>query len=244
VAQTLGVPMFHVSSVFAAYDADSIVRERLVPESDHLSKYERSKCRAEWVVEDARRAGLRATVIRIAGVVGDANKPSNATRLRSPLLRILSGQQWPIIPYVPWARIDIVPRDLAAISLADIVRRDEGDSVRHISLGAHAPSVGALASEIMSRLHAEDSKRYRLVTARPALLLALSSMADRFGSGPRATALIGLRYFASSTLYESNVGFAARLTMVDLVRAAGLLPTRFSSNDASSTYYEKWLEAF
>jgi nucleoside-diphosphate-sugar epimerase len=242
LATELSVPLTFVSSVFAAYDADQQVGERLVEETARLSKYERSKCRAEWIVEEARRRGvLDAQIVRVAGVVGDsATSDQRRRRFRSPLLRVLGEQQWPIIPIVPTARVDIVPRDLVVETLAEIIRNgSDGPVVRHISLGVHAPTVGALAAEIASVLE-QDGRPLRVVPVKRSAILRASALADRFGSGPRATALIGLRYFASSTVYLSSLDFASRLTMSELVQAAGLTSAAGPAA-ALPTYYDGWL---
>lgn len=241
LAAELGVPLVHISSVFAAYGADREVGEYLVEEAAHLSTYERSKCRAEWIVEDARRQGsVDARIIRVAGVGGDTvQSDARRRRFRSPLLRVLGGQQWPVIPIVPTARVDIVPRDLAVGALVEIIRdRTDGRPVRHISLGAHAPTVGALAAEVAAVL-AERGTPLRLVPTRPAVIMRASALADRFGSGPRATAVIGLRYFASTTTYLSTLDLT--LTLSDLVQASGLTPVAVEPVAALPSYYDRWL---
>ena len=69
-------------------------------------------------------------------------------------------------------------------------------------------------------------------------LMAVSELADRFGRGRRTTLLIGVRYFASSTVYlSSGLGQDVSLAALvrTLVRRPRLEPTALPS------FYSRWI---
>ena len=244
VAGSLGVPLIHASSSFAAYDAAAVVPERLVEEQAGLTKYERSKCRAEWVVEAGRRDGLQAEIVRIGALVDDLNAPGGQRRrTRTPFLRLLRERQWPVVPFASGARIDMVPRDLTAGVICDHIARGVVDGlVAHIGLSDDAPTVSAILAEVDADLRADGRPGVRSARAPKSWLQEVSLVADRFAVGLHASAMIGLRYLASASVYDASDALPVRPTLRQLLVAAGLV----RPHDARPTpaFYERWTESF
>jgi nucleoside-diphosphate-sugar epimerase len=246
VAATLGVPLVHVSSLYAAHDCGRHVPEALVDEAAHLTKYERSKNRSEHAVADAAAdLGVPTTIVRVGGLGGDLDPLPGERAALPPMLRLLDRDGWGWVPYVPDARIDVAPRDLVARTVAGILD-DRGTVpvpapgqavVRNVGLGHASPNAGALLAEA-ARLGMGYEKPVRPVPSPAKPLMALSELADRFGRGRRTTLLIGVRYFASSTVYLSE-GLGQDLSLATLVRTLVRRPRLEPA--ALPSFYARWI---
>ena len=242
VAARLGVPLIHASSLFSARSDHDVVPEALVPEHPDLSDYERSKCRAEWVVADAaRRAGVPVRIARIGGLLGDhVPTPGRRSVPKVPMVRLLVTSGWPWVPYVRGARLDVAPRDLVAARLLELC--DEAPTgavdVLNVGLGMAAPLVGSLLAEASARTADGPNPVPRPMPAPAWVLRRASAGADRVGLGPGAARTIGLRYLSSSTLYPGRGNLEAVLPIGDLVTAMGFPPP---STPALPGYYAPWL---
>lgn len=240
VAGRLGVPLVHISSLYAAHDCGRHVPEDLVDEASHLTKYERSKNRGEHVVaEAARDAEVPATVVRIGGLSADIEPVRGERPALPPMLRLLDRDGWGWVPYVPGARIDVAPRDLVARAVADIVADPppDGVAVRNVGLGHASPSAAALLAEA-ARLGMGNEKPVRPVPVPARPLMAVSELADRFGRGRRTTLLIGARYFASPTVYLSS-GLGREISLAALVRTVVRRPRLEPA--ALPAFYSRWI---
>jgi myxalamid-type nonribosomal peptide synthetase MxaA len=242
VAATLGVPLVHVSSLYAAHDCGRHVPEALVDEAVHLTKYERSKNRSEHAVADAAAdLGVPTTIVRVGGLGGDIDPVPGERAALPPMLRLLDRDGWGWVPYVPNARIDVAPRDLVARTVVGIMREPappEGVAVvRNVGLGHASPNAGALLTEA-ARLGMGYEKPVRPVPSPAKPLMAISELADRFGRGRRTTLLIGVRYFASSTVYLSS-GLGQDVSLAALVRTLVRRPRLEPATLPS--FYERWI---
>jgi nucleoside-diphosphate-sugar epimerase len=242
VAATLGVPLVHISSLYAAHDCGRHVPEALVDEATHLTKYERSKNRAEHAVADAAaELGVPTTIVRVGGLGGDLDPLPGERAALPPMLRLLDRDGWGWVPYVPSARIDVAPRDLVAQTVARIAHApappEGGVVVRNVGLGHASPNAGALLTEA-ARLGMGYEKPVRPVPSPAKPLMAISELADRFGRGRRTTLLIGVRYFASSTVYLSE-GLGQDVSLAALVRTLVRRP-RLEPQTLPS-YYTRWI---
>jgi nucleoside-diphosphate-sugar epimerase len=240
VAARLGVPLVHISSLYAAHDCGRHVPEDLVDEASHLTKYERSKNRGEHAVADAAMdAAVPTTIVRIGGLGGDHDPVAGERPALPPMLRLLDKDGWGWVPYAPGARIDVAPRDLVARTVVDIVRgpAPDGVVVRNVGLGHASPSAGALLSEA-ARLGMGYEKPVRPVPLPAKPLMAISELADRFGRGRRTTLLIGVRYFASDTVYLSS-GLGQDVSLAGLVRTLVRRP-RLEPAELPS-FYTRWI---
>lgn len=219
VAASLGVPLLHISSLYAAHDCGRHVPEALVDEPSHLTKYERSKNRGEHAVADAATdLGVPTVIARVGGLGGDLDPLPGDRAALPPMLRLLDREGWGWVPYTPGARIDVAPRDLVARAVVGLVSEPVSDGVvvRNVGLGHAAPHAGALLAEA-ARLGMGDEKPVRPVPCPARPLMALSELADRFGRGRRTSLLIGARYFASPTVYLS-AGLGQDLSLSTVVR--------------------------
>jgi len=130
LASLAGAPLYYLSTAFVA-------RADQVSGSDHgVSPYVASKSRAE---ERVRASGLPAVIIRPSVVIGDSVTGHAAAfqglhGLAGALLRGFL----PLVPLDPGARIDYVPRDVVARSVADIVRSGQVEGEHWLTAGADA----------------------------------------------------------------------------------------------------------
>jgi len=241
VAAALGVPLVHVSSLYAGYTVEGTVPEELLVETPVLSRYERSKCRGEWAVADrAAQINVPVVIARVGGLSGDVNAPAGqrSSAGRVPFARLFQGLGTTIVPFAGGARVELNPRDLVARAIADLAMSPPvaGVAVRNIGFGSSAPTLAAVFEEIAAILRQKDGRRLRLVRLPASSLLRASTLADRFGSTPRAAVAIGLRYLASSAVYEG--GGIAGVSLSELVRSLGLSRPSASTPPA---YYRDWV---
>jgi hypothetical protein len=114
----------------------------------------------------------------------------------------------------------------------------EGETrVRNVGLGHASPNAGALLNEA-ARLGMGYEKPVRPVPSPAKPLMAISELADRFGRGRRTTLLIGVRYFASPTVYLSE-GLGQDVSLATLVRTLVRRPRLEPA--ALPQFYERWL---
>lgn len=239
LAARLGVPLLHVSSLYAAHDCGRHVPEALVDEAPHLTKYERSKNRAEHAVADAaEELEVPTTIVRVGGLGGDLDPLPGDRSALPPMLRLLDREGWGWVPYVPGARLDVAPRDLVArtvVALAADV--PDGVVVRNVGLGHAAPHASALLAEA-ARLGMGYEKPVRPVPCTAWPLMAASDLADRFGRGRRTTLVIGARYFASKTVFLS-AGLGQDLSLTSLVRTIMRRPRLEPAS--LPAFYTRWI---
>ncbi|MGH3548693.1 MAG: SDR family oxidoreductase [Pseudonocardiaceae bacterium] len=241
LASTLGATLVHASSLYAGYDHGEEVYEVLLEERPKLTKYERTKLRGEWAVARICRAhGVPAVIARIPALSGDFEPVpgvrSGATKV--PFARIIQTGMWPVLPFASGARLDICPRDLVAaklLSALDEVPRDV--VVRNISQGAAAPLVEAFAKEAAAATHGDTRLFPRPVRMPARWLRAVSQQADRLNESPKNSAVIGLRYFASKTVFASS-GLGCDVSVRSLVRTLGM-PHR-PQLPVINSYYAGW----
>lgn len=238
VAAALDVPLVHISTLFAAYQTSGVVRAALVHESADLTKYERSKCRAEWAVHDAARSrGVPVRIVRVGALAGD--RGAGRGRPTAPLARSVHAAAFGLVPYVAGARLDVAPRDLVAARVAEWLATPivAGCEVVHVGLGHQAPLVESLLAEVV-RQGMGDQRRLRAVRVRGSFVPAVSRWGDRFCSGAAANVLVGSRYFASRAVYESD-GLGDEVGIVEL--AATLTGSPPAPRPLVDAYYRGWL---
>jgi nucleoside-diphosphate-sugar epimerase len=241
VAARLGVPYFHISSLYAAYRVEGEVPEALVVEDGGLTRYERSKCRAEWrVAQRCEQLGVPCTIARVGGLAADLHAtPGNRRRQeRVPFVWLLDSQGFGVLPYADGARVDVSPRDLVVDKLVELLASPPEPGtvmVRNVCLGAAAPTVGALFHELVANRKGRG-RRMLTVPVPRRVLLEGSTIGDRLSTGVRARQAIGLRYLASSAHYASE-GLGVRLGLDDLVAAVGF---ERRGVGLGSSYYSEW----
>ncbi|HEX4225733.1 MAG TPA: SDR family oxidoreductase [Pseudonocardiaceae bacterium] len=241
LAAALGAKLIHAGSLYVGYDYGAEVGEVLLDEREHLTKYERAKLRGEWsIARIARRADLPAFIARIPALSGDLDPVSGDNGARKvPLSRLITSGRWPVLPYSTGARLDVCPRDLVATKVVELFDTEPLDTpeVRNIGQAAGAPIVEAFIREASVASEREPSTFPRPVRLPATWLKAVSRQADRLDESPTNAAAIGLRYFASRTVY-TGAGLGREVSVRSLVRTLGMPlaadPVRLNS------YYSGW----
>ncbi|NKY97192.1 SDR family oxidoreductase [Nocardiopsis alborubida] len=242
LAHRLGARLVHAGSLYVGYDYGAEVGEHLLREREHLTKYERAKLRGEWAVARvARENDLPAFIARIPALSGDLDTPaSGSTGARKvPLSRLITSGRWPVLPYSSGARLDVCPRDLVAARVVELLGSEPADTPEVVNIGqaAAAPMVESFIREASIASRRDPSSFPRPVRVPPAWLKAVSRQADRLHESPDTAAAIGMRYFASGTVYSGS-GLGREVSVRSLVRTLGMPladePTRLNS------YYSGW----
>ncbi|MFI2189699.1 SDR family oxidoreductase [Streptomyces sioyaensis] len=241
LAHALGAKLIHAGSLYVGYDYGAEVGEFLLEEREHLTKYERAKLRGEWsIARLARRYDLPAFIARIPALSGDLDLVSGDNGARKvPLSRLITSGRWPLLPYSSGARLDVCPRDLVAAKVVELFDTEPVDipEVRNIGQGPAAPIVEAFIREAAVASEREPSTFPRPVRLPANWLKAVSRQADRLDESPTNAAAIGLRYFASRTVYTGE-GLGRDVSVRSLVRTLGMPltdePVRLNS------YYSGW----
>lgn len=221
------VPYVYASSIFVAGGMIGTIPETLLPSGRDRTAYEQSK----WLAEQ-RLTGLCRTstdppllIPRVCALVGDS--VTGRTRTRNSLY--LLADRWDtlpggLLPAMSGARIDALPRDVAAATLLRAITamagRPGGQAVIcHLGAGETAPSLRSL----LAAAHTGDPLRFRReprtirVGARP-LVWATQNL-ERFADVPAGwhNSMIGLRYVALDRIFPRRV--LASLIGADLPRA-------------------------
>lgn len=242
LAAALDAKLIHAGSLYVGYDYGAEVGEVLLDEREHLTKYERAKLRGEWsVARIARQADLQAFIARIPALSGDLDLvPGGDSGARKvPLSRLITSGRWPVLPYSTGARLDVCPRDLVAAKVIELFDTEPVDTpeVRNIGQGAAAPIVEAFIREAAVASEREPRTFPRPVRMPARWLKAVSRQADRLDESPTIAAAIGLRYFASRTVF-TGAGLGREVAVRSLVRTLGMPlaeePARLNS------YYSGW----
>jgi nucleoside-diphosphate-sugar epimerase len=211
LARELGVPYLYASSIYVAGGMIGTIPEALLPSGADRTAYEQSKWLAEQrLIQQSRVPGAPPLVIaRVCALVGDSR--TGRTLKRSSLY--LLGDRWDdlpagLLPAMRGARVDALPRDLAATVLLKAVsalceRRPAEPVVCHLGAGETAPTIQSL----LEAAHSADRLRFRRqprtfpIPARS--LVWLTQNADRFVALPPSwhNAVIGLRYVAMDRIF-------------------------------------------
>lgn len=225
LAHRLGVRLVHAGSLYVGYESGDEVGEVLLPEQQRLTKYERSKLRGEWAVaRTARSYDVPVAIARIPALSGDLDPVDGDDGSRKvPLARLITSGWWPVLPYSKGARLDICPRDLVAKQVVALL--DDPPSclvdVHNIGQAAGAPLVESFIREAALASEREPSSFPRPVRMPAPWLKGISLQADRLDEHPKNAAAIGLRYFASPTIY-AGAGLGRDVSIRSLVRTLGM----------------------
>lgn len=230
------IPYVYTGSVYVAGDAVGEIAERLAPPGLARTAYERSKWNAERSLLDAARrsAGQPLLIARMPALIGDSR--TGRTQRRDSLY--LLADRWDTLPggFIPAmrdARVDALPRDLAATALLDAVaavcdRPPIEPLICHLGLGEQAPTLRGLLAAARA-LGAQRSRgEARIVTVNSRALLWASLNLDRFAALSRAdhNTLIGLRYVGLDRVFSRPAAarlLGDRVPAVDVGTLAGLI---------------------
>jgi nucleoside-diphosphate-sugar epimerase len=205
----------YASTVYVAGGRIGVVPEAVLGPCRHRTAYEESKWLGEQALVERWRPGdPRVLIARVTALVGDS--VTFATRRRNSLY--LLAERWDdlpmrLLPAMPVARVDALPRDVAARALLAAARRvaaggteaDDGPVVAHVAGGAGAPTLRALLELARSLRPGRFGRVPRVVPASAEQILWLSQNHGRFYRPDEewTNALTGLRYAALDRLYET-----------------------------------------
>ena len=150
----------HVSTAYVAGDRIGRVSE----DDDNVGQgfrntYERTKLEAEEVV---RQSGLPAAIVRPSVIVGDSKTgwTQSFNVIYWPLQAFARGL-FPTVPADPGACLDIVPVDVVADALLELLRGPVRDGAFHIVSGDEAPTNARLATMAAEAFDAEPPEFVR-----------------------------------------------------------------------------------
>ncbi|SDZ00110.1 Male sterility protein [Amycolatopsis xylanica] len=225
LAHRLNAKLLHAGSLYVGYESGDEVGEVLLEEKEGLTKYERSKLRGEWAVARAAKKYEVPTVLaRIPALSGDLDPVEGDNGAKKvPLARLITSGWWRVLPYATGARLDVCPRDLVAAKLVELLGEDHSElvDVRNIGQAAAAPFVESFIREAAVASEREPRSFPRPVRMPATWLKAVSKQADRLDEHPKNAAAIGLRYFASRTVYTGS-GLGREVSVRSLVKTLGM----------------------
>lgn len=209
------VPYVYAGSVYVAGGAVGEIPERPAPPAGDRTAYERSK----WLAErqliseagDPERPPL--LIARMPALVGDSRTGRTARRNSLYLLADhWSDLRGGLLPAMRDARVDALPRDVAAAALlravrAVVERPPAGPLICHVGLGETAPSLRGLLAAARTAGARRGRGELRVVTVGARALLWSSLNADRFLPLGQTghNALIGLRYIGLDRVFSRPV---------------------------------------
>jgi nucleoside-diphosphate-sugar epimerase len=209
------VPYVYAGSVYVAGGAVGEIPERLAPPGGDRTAYERSKWLAERrLISEASDLDQPPLLIaRLPALIGDSR--TGRTLRRNSLYML--ADRWDelpggLLPAMRDARVDMLPRDLAAAVLVRAVRAvvqrlPAEPLICHLGLGETAPSLRSLLAAARTAGGQRGRGEPRVVTVGARALLWSSLNADRFLplSQSAHNALIGLRYVGLDRVFSRPV---------------------------------------
>lgn len=203
----------HSSSVFTAGGRVGRVAEEPFPPAADRTEYEHSKWLAEQhLLERARsHTGVAVGIARIGGLLGDSVTGHTAKRNSLYLLADRASPAWRFLPVTRDGRVDMLPRDLAASVLLDVVKGvlrlgSREAQIVHVCAGDQAPTL----HEVLASVRRLDSfgwrSRPRTVRLPEQLTMRLSTELPRLVplSTRNRIALEGLRYLIVDRVFERD----------------------------------------
>jgi nucleoside-diphosphate-sugar epimerase len=132
LAARAGAPIHHISTAFVANPLAEEEQQRFPGAAAYLA----SKTAAEQAV---REAPVPGTILRPSVVMGDSvtGRIAGAQGLTRALGAIVKGQV-PVLPGEPGARIDMVPQDVVARAVGDLLRAGTTGGEYWLTAGAEA----------------------------------------------------------------------------------------------------------
>ncbi|WP_239334476.1 SDR family oxidoreductase [Frankia sp. CiP3] len=211
------VAYIYASTVYVAGGRLGVVPETPLGPCRHRTVYEESKWLGEQALVEQWRPGDPPVLIaRFAALVGDS--VTGTTRRRNSLYLLAARwEELPLrmLPAMRDARVDALPRDVAARALLAAARRiaaggtdayDDGPAVVHVAGGQSAPTLRALLELARSQGPHRFRHMLRLVPTSAERILWLSQNPGRFYRPDEAwtNSLTGLRYVALDRVYETT----------------------------------------
>ena len=225
----------YASSLFVAGGMIGSVPEAPLPVDRHRTAYEHSKWLAEQELCRSSRPGEPDVLVaRICALLGDER--TGRTLRRNSLY--LLAERWPdiplrVLPAMPRARVDALPRDVAADALLRALHgmssgpAGAGTVIVHVAAGERAPTLRSLLEAARAQSPYRFARWVRVVPAPVELVVGLSQNLERFVDLSEAwrNSVIGLRYVGLERLYErANLARLLDGTRLDGTLLDGTLP--------------------
>jgi long-chain acyl-CoA synthetase len=231
----------HVSTVAVAGERkDENVREDSAIEWDRsdYDPYARTKKFCEHMIRELL-PDVPRTIFRPSIVLGDSRRPETNQFGMVKAFVALSG--WPILPFRPEDRLDIVPVDYVAGAIATLHRKEKpAHEIYHLSSGADSETYAQLTSAIAST----QGKRKPIFV--PSLERTTSAVinfaAGRFGKvGEMATLLkVFSPYLVWNTVFD-NSRVVAEMRYKPAPFSSYCVPLlNFSRKNHFSYPYQEW----
>ncbi|HWC24971.1 MAG TPA: SDR family oxidoreductase [Solirubrobacteraceae bacterium] len=150
----------HVSTAYVAGDRSGHVSEHDGDVGQGFrNTYERTKLEAEEVVRDS---ALPAAIVRPSIIVGDsATGWTQAFNVIYWPLQAFARGLFPTVPADPGARVDIVPVDVVADAILELLRGPVRRGAFHVVAGDRAPTNAQLATMAAAAFDAEPPRFVR-----------------------------------------------------------------------------------
>jgi len=194
-----------------------------------FNAYTRTKKFCEHMVRELL-SDVPCMYLRPSSVIGDSRF---AETTQFDMLRVICAlSEWPVVPFDPRARIDIVNANWAGHGIAELhVREDLAPQTYHLSAGTESRTIGEIAAAISAGL-GKRTPRFAARLARP-----LEHASDLFGRMPkhgplrRIGALLSgfIPYVTTDIVYDNTRA----------VSALGTPPAPFTSYGAAPCAYAK-----
>ncbi|WP_084551263.1 SDR family oxidoreductase [Actinomadura rifamycini] len=206
------IPYLYAGSAYAAGGAVGAVAEQPYPRRADRTVYEQAKLLAERRLTALAGEDSPLLILRLCALVG--NSATGRTLRRNSLYML--ADRWDdlpggVLPAMPAARVDALPRDVAARTLLRAVRRLAGlpgteALICHLGLGETAPSVRGLLDAAFTADPERFRRAPRVVSASARQIVWTSQNAHRFlPLTPTAhNALIGLRYVGLDRVFDRS----------------------------------------
>ena len=201
----------HVSTAYVAGDRIGLVSEHDGDVGQGFrNTYERTKLEAEMVVGDS---GLPAAIVRPSVIVGDsATGWTQAFNVIYWPLQAFARGLFPSVPGDPNACLDIVPIDVVADALLELLTGPVRGGAFHVVSGDRSPTNAQLANMAADAFEAEPPRFVRpgedeRAEQRAGALLPYFSVRCTFDAR-RATELLGTRAPALEDYFPSLMRYA------------------------------------
>ncbi|HEV2490324.1 MAG TPA: SDR family oxidoreductase [Candidatus Acidoferrales bacterium] len=231
----------HVSSVAVAGERkDEIVREDSAIEwnrSDY-DPYARTKKFCEHMIRELL-PDVPRTIFRPSIVLGDSRRAETNQFGMVRAFVALAG--WPILPFRPEDRVDIVPVDYVASAIATLHQKEKpSHEIYHLSSGADSETYSQLTSAIASTRG--KGKPIFVPSLQRTTSATVNFLAGRFGrAGEMATLLkVFLPYLVWNTVFD-NSRVVAEMGRKPAPFSSYCVPLlEFSRKNRFSYPYQEW----
>ena len=195
-----------------------------------FNAYTRSKKLCEHMVRELL-SDVPCLYLRPSSVIGDSR--FGETTQFDMLRAICALSEWPVLPFDPQTRIDIVNADWAGHAIAELHLRDDlAYDTHHLSAGGESRTIGEIAAAISEGL-GKPMPRFAERLARPFTRVSeLLASVPKKGQVQRVAALFSgfAPYVTTDIVYDNARTLAALGTSPTPFTSYGVAPCRFAKS--------------